>query len=218
MLSEHPTNPNEIVARYLGFDLNVDDFENEDWRKAQSVQIDRYWSGEPAPAERKAEARLLWSDEALHVRFLCNHWEPLVISNKPQLHQKTMGLWDRDVCEIFVAPDPNSVERYFEFEAAPTGEWLDVAVRWSARRRESDWGFISGMTTATQLGRSCLFTAMRIPWSRWIPQPQKGERWRVNLFRCVGKDPDRGYLSWQPTRTPEPLFHVPQVFGWLVFE
>jgi len=48
----------------------------------------------------------------------------------------------------------------------------------------------------------------------FYPEP---ERWRVNLFRCVGKDPDRGYLAWQSTRTPKPNFHVPQVFGWLVF-
>src|SRR5690349_7495580 len=174
MPSEDPTKANEIVALYVGSVLKVDDFENADWRKAQSVQIDRYWSGESAPAGHKAEVRVLWSDEALYVRFFCNQYEPLVISKKPQRQQKTMGLWDRDVCEIFIAPDPNSVEHYFEFEAAPTGEWLDVSIRWSARQRESDWGFTSGMTTATQLGRSYLFTAMRIPWSCSIPQPQRG--------------------------------------------
>ena len=217
MQSEDATNANEVVARYLGYDLNVTDLENADWRNADSVRIRRYWSGELATHGHKAEARLLWSDEALYVRFFCNKWEPLVVSKDPKRHQKTMGLWDRDVCEIFIAPDPNTVERYFEFEAAPTGEWLDVAVHWSARKRESDWGFNSGVTTATKVGDNFLFTAMRIPWSREIPQPQKGERWRVNLFRCVGKDPDRGYVAWQPTMTPQPSFHVPQVFGWLVF-
>ena len=50
-----------------------------------------------------------------------------------------------------------------------------------------------------------------------IPQPQQGDRWRVNLFRCVGKDPDRGYLAWQPTKMPKPGFHLPEVFGWLIF-
>jgi hypothetical protein len=217
MPSEDATSANEVIAYYIGYDLNVADFENADWRNAQSVRINRYWSGEPAPAGRKAEARLLWSDEALHVRFFCNRWEPLVANKRPQVRQKTKGLWDRDVCEIFIAPDPNTVERYFEFEAAPTGEWLDVAIHWSARKRDSDWGFNSGMTTATKAGGSFLFTAMRIPWSRAIPRPQKGDRWRINLFRCVGKDPDRGYVAWQPTMTPQPSFHVPQVFGWLVF-
>jgi Carbohydrate family 9 binding domain-like len=208
---------NEVVASYIGHDLNIDDFENEAWRNADPVQIDRYWSGEPVPPGRKANVALLWSDWAVYVQFFANQFEPLIVSKKPQLNQKTKGLWDRDVCEIFIAPDPNAVERYFELEAAPTGEWLDVAIRWSARERESDWGFNSGMTTATKLGRSFLFTTMRIPWSREIPQPQKGDRWRINLFRCVGKDPDRGYVAWQPTMTPQPSFHVPQVFGWLIF-
>jgi len=128
-----------------------------------------------------------------------------------------MGLWDRDVCEIFIAPDPTVVERYVEFEAAPTGEWLDVAIHWTRERRESDWEFNSHMTTAAKIEKNRVTIAMRIPWNHWIHEPQAGERWRVNLFRCVGSDPGRGYVAWQPTRTPEPNFHVPQVFGWLVF-
>ena len=129
-----------------------------------------------------------------------------------------MGLWDRDVCEIFIAPDPQVVERYFEFEAAPTGEWLDVAIHWMPDKRESDWKFDSHMTTSSHSLEGSITISIRIPWNHWIHEPQKGERWRVNLFRCVGKDPNRGYLAWQPTRTPEPGFHLPQVFGWLLFK
>jgi len=72
MPSEDATNANEIVAVHLAYDLNVKDLDNAAWRSAQSVQIDRYWSGEPAPATRHAEARLLWSDKALHVRYICH--------------------------------------------------------------------------------------------------------------------------------------------------
>jgi hypothetical protein len=74
------------------------------------------------------------------------------------------------------------------------------------------------MTTASQVEPRRITIAMRIPWNQWIHEPQKNERWRVNLFRCIGSDPTRGYLAWQPTRTPEANFHVPQVFGWLVFK
>ena len=217
MRSEDTANPNQVVALHLATDLNVTDLDNAEWRKAQSVQINRYWSGEPAPASRHAEARLLWSDKALHVRYACHQAEPLIVSSNPQIETKTMGLWDRDVCEIFIAPDPNAVERYFELEAAPTGEWLDVAVQWKPEQRESDWDFESQMTTAAEIEKDRVTIAMRIPWSCAIPHPQQGERWRVNLFRCVGKDPDRGYLAWQPTKLPKPGFHLPQVFGWLVF-
>ncbi len=208
-----------IEAHLIASDLKASDLGSRDWAKAQPVQIERYWSGDPAPDSRRANARVLWSKKALHVRFICHQSEPLIISEKPQTETKTMGLWDRDVCEIFIAPDPNVVERYFEFEAAPTGEWLDVAIHWMAQKRESDWSFNSHMTTAAhfqqELNRTMI--AMRIPWNHWIHEPQKGERWRTNLFRCVGKDPNRGYLSWQPTRTPQPNFHVPQAFGWLHF-
>jgi len=207
-----------IEARHTAIDLNATDLKSAEWKNAQGIQIDRYWSGAPAPAGRHAEARILWSKKALHVRFVCHQAEPLVVGEKPQTLNKTMGLWDRDVCEIFIAPDLHVVERYLEFEAAPTGEWLDVAIHWSPQKRESDWEFHSHMSTAASVEKDRVTIAMRIPWNHWIHEPQKGERWRVNLFRCVGKDPNRGYLAWQPTRTPQPNFHVPEVFGWLRFK
>ena len=207
-----------IAARHSGTDIGVADLQNAEWNKAQAVSIDRYWSGAPAPAGRAAEARILWSSKALHIRFVCHQAEPLIVSATPQTEKKTMGLWDRDVCEIFIAPDEPAVERYLEFEAAPNGEWLDVAIHWTPEKRESDWEFHSHMTTAAQVEQDRITIAMRIPWNHWIHEPQRGERLRVNLFRCVGSDPDRGYLAWHPTRTPKPNFHVPQAFGWLVFK
>jgi hypothetical protein len=207
-----------IEARHTAVDLKVTDLKSSAWHKAQPVKIDRYWSGEAAPAARHCEARILWSSKALHLRFVGQQAEPLVVSATPQIVKKTMGLWDRDVCEIFIAPDPNVVERYLEFEAAPNGEWLDVAIHWTPEKRESDWEFQSHMTTAAQVERDRITIGMRIPWNHWIHEPQRGERWRVNLFRCIGTDPGRGYLAWQPTRTKEAAFHVPQVFGWMVFK
>ena len=207
-----------VEAHFTPADLAVNDLHNAAWDKAPAVKIDHYWSGDPAPAGRHAEAQILWSTKALHIRYVCNQTEPLVVSDHPQNKTKTMNLWDRDVCEIFIAPDPHVIEKYLEFEVAPTGEWLDVALDLTSGQRESDWKFKSHMTTAARVGKDRVTMAMRIPWNHWIHEPQKGERWRVNLFRCVGKDPNRGYLSWQPTRTPEPLFHVPKAFGWLVFK
>jgi hypothetical protein len=206
-----------IEARHVTNDLSAGDLKSAEWNKTGHAQIDRYWSGDAAPNSRHAEARMLWSPKALHIRFVCHQNEPLVVSSNPQVSQKTMGLWEGDVCEIFIAPDPNVVEQYVEFEAAPTGEWLDVAIHWTPEGRESDWEFHSQMTTAAIVEKDRVTVAMRIPWNYWIHEPRTGERWRVNLFRCVGSDPGRGYLAWQPTRTPQPNFHVPQVFGWLLF-
>src|SRR5215471_9441325 len=100
----------EIRAVHIGSDLNVGDLDSAVWRNGEPVPINRYWSDQPAPASRHAEGRVLWSDQALHVRFTCHQTETLIVSATPQSEKKTMGLWDRDVCEIFIAPDPNAVE------------------------------------------------------------------------------------------------------------
>jgi Carbohydrate family 9 binding domain-like len=208
---------NTATAEYVKHDLNARDFDHTAWRNATPIQITRYWSGEDAPKGRHAEARILWSDRALCVRYICNQTEPLVINPTPHTQKKTVGLWDRDVCEVFLAPDEHLPERYFEFEAAPTGEWIDLAIHWLPEKRETDWEFHSGMTAAARVEKDRVVIVMRIPWDDWIHKPQKGERWRANLFRCVGSGETRGYLTWQPTRTPQPNFHVPKVFGWLRF-
>lgn len=207
-----------IVARYTSQTLAAAEFEDEIWRECQPVTITHYWSGEPATPSRHAEARLCWSNEALHVRFECKQREPLVVADNPRTDRKTLGLWDRDVCEIFLAPDTAKPSRYFEFEAAPTGEWVDLGITVTNAGRETDWDFESGFSCAANLEGERLLVGMRIPWSAALPKPEHGTLWRVNLFRCIGPEAPERYLAWSPTRTPEPNFHVPEVFGSLKFE
>jgi hypothetical protein len=208
----------QLVARYASRSLAVGDFENEIWQSCQRVPIDHFWSGERAPSSRQAEARICWSSESIHVRYVCKQQEPLVVAANPRTDAKTLGLWDRDVCEIFLAPDPANPSRYYEFEAAPTGEWVDLGITLTAAGRETDWDYFSGFTTAARLEGEELTIGMRIPWSESIPKPQAGEIWLANVFRCVGPEsPDR-YLAWRPTRTEKPNFHVPEAFGELRFE
>src|SRR6266478_474828 len=99
-----------IEAHHIATDLPVADLKSVEWNKALPVKIERYWSGEPAPQGRQAEARILWSRKALHLSFVCHQAGPLIVSGTPQTAKKTMGLWDRDVCEIFIAPDANVPE------------------------------------------------------------------------------------------------------------
>jgi hypothetical protein len=209
---------NIFEARRAGGSVNVGDFDNAAWKHARAAQIARYWSGDDAPLERRAQARALWDDEALTVRFDCRQAEPLVVSATPKLDQKTIGLWDRDVCEIFITPEGRAITHYYEFEVAPTREWVDLEVFLSPKGLAKYWEYSSGMTVASRVGASDLTLAMRLPWKSLTRTPRAGERWRCNLFRCVGRDPTRGYLAWQPTHTPEPSFHVPEKFGWIVFK
>jgi Carbohydrate family 9 binding domain-like len=206
------------VARYVASALPTDSFDSPVWNAAEPVSIRHLWSGEPAAPERHAEARLCWSNRGLHVRFIGNQREPLVTSPQPNASNKTLGLWDRDVCEIFIAPDPKNPSIYYEFEAAPTGEWVDLAIVITPSGRETEWDYQSGMEAAAAVGNQQITIGMTIPWSERIPSPVAGDLWKVNLFRCVGPEEPARYLAWRPTRAPEPAFHVPDAFGSLRFE
>lgn len=206
-----------ITARRIRGALAVTEFASPRWEEAAPVRLTRYWSGAEAPPERHAEARLVWHDEALCVRFTCRQAEPLVVSAEPRLDVKTIGLWERDVCEIFVAPDAEVPTRYLEFEVAPTGEWLDLRIEQKPEGRETAWDYEAGLSAGAQVAESSVTLTLALPWSAFGERPAPGARWRANLFRCVGAGPTRGYLAWRPTFTPEPNFHVPQAFGWLHF-
>ena len=206
-----------VVASYVN-ELSELDLRSEVWKSCELVRIERYWSGEPAPATRHAEARLCWSEEALHVRFICEQNEPLVISPSPQTNVKTLGLWDRDVCEVFLAPHLQGPHRYYEFEAAPTGEWIDLGIEIREQGRQTDWDYASGMIATAEIEAQQIRVSITIPWSGDIPKPTRADTWGINLFRCVGSDEETRYLAWRPTRTPQPNFHVPSAFGVLTFK
>ena len=205
-----------VIARFVTEPIGSD-LPNKLWESCPAVQITHYWSGELAPSSRFAEVRLCWNDKALMVRFVGEQHEPFNISEKPIVDRKTLGIWDRDVCEIFLAPHYAYPGNYFEFEAAPSGEWVDLGIALTSSGRQTEWDYESGMKTAVQIEPERIVVGMTIPWSDRIRKPKPGDEWRANLFRCVGSDEATRYLAWRPTYTAEPNFHVPDAFGILRF-
>ena len=191
--------------------------DDPEWEAADALTVSEYWSGESAPPERHCEARILWSDTGLHVRFHAVQAEPPVVAKEPVLDRKTPRLWERDVCEIFIAPGEKDPFRYLEFEVAPTGEWLDLAIEHEKDERATDWDFRSGMSAVGRIGEGSVGMAVTVPWDAFGVKPEPGDIWRGNLLRAVGSGEDRGYLAWSPTLTERPDFHVPQRFGKFVF-
>src|SRR5688572_6094930 len=178
-----PARPS-LNIKHITNEFAVSDLSNAAWKKAERIAVDSYWSGEDAPKGRRFTARLLWSKAAFYVLFEANQDEPLVISDKPELDRKTMGLWDRDVCEIFVAPNRKEPKKYFEFEVAPTGEWLDVALNLTSGTRKADWKYSSGMESFARAETNKILMAMKIPWSAFGKTPKAGDVWLGNLLRC----------------------------------
>jgi hypothetical protein len=196
----------------VSVDFPVSDSLHPAWDSGVPNRIETYWSGDNASPSLHYSTQALWSDLALYVRFETDHHFPYV-ATEINLQSKTIGLWERDVCEIFIAPDKNEPSKYFEFEVAPTGEWLDLAIDMTSGERVTDWDYSSGMEAAVRIEDGKVTMAMKIPWEAFGKKPTAGDVWLGNIFRCVGEEPDRGYLAWRPTMTKKPNFHVPEAFG-----
>ncbi len=204
---------NKTKITYIKDDFSVRELDHINWKKAEKVKVTKYWSGEDAPNGRHFSAKLLWSDSAVYVRFEANQNEALIISETPNLATKTKGLWDRDVCEIFFAPKREDFRKYFEFEIAPNGEWIDLGIYQKPDERITDWDYSSGMKSAARIAKDKILMAIKIEWKAFNKMPKTGDVWRGNIFRCVGEGKTRGYLAWSPTLTNSPNFHVPEKFG-----
>jgi hypothetical protein len=133
-----------------------------------------------------------------------------------------VGLWDRDVVEMFLGDDWKNIRHYREFEIAPTGDWIDLAI--DLDRQSYDYHWRSGWKTMARIDEAhkVWYAAARIPLSAVSKaRVQSGAKWRMNLYRIAGLGPDtqRKFLCWQPTcvkdRDPN---HVPEHFGTLVFQ
>jgi hypothetical protein len=123
--------------------------------------------------------------------------------------------------EMFLGDDWTNIRHYREFEIAPTGDWIDLAIDLDKKSYDKNWR--SGWKTMAAVDETShtWYAAARIPLKAITSQQVKdGTRWRANLYRIEGDGPDskRHFLCWQPTCAPgrDPN-HVPENFGTLVF-
>lgn len=168
----------------------------------------------------KTEIRGFWSDTDLYLLFTCPY-ETLNLWLPAQNDQPRRKLWDRDVVEMFLGDDWENIRHYREFEIAPTGDWIDLAIDLDHRGADRNWR--SGWHTKARIDEKAhvWYAAAQIPLKSVSTADVKpGTRWRMNLYRIdgQGEDPQRHFLCWQQTcvvnRDPN---HVPENFGTLVF-
>ena len=191
------------------------------WEKCETATIDRYWNGKSALREKGynwanlTHVRSLWNEE--HVYFYFESWfDSLNINSDWGTESATEGLWNKDVVEVFLRP--GTAASYFEIEASPLGQWMDLEIL--KPREEVDLTWNSDLELETVLNEhECIWRAfLGLPYQsmKELP-PEVGQAWRVNLCRIAGKEPDREYLAWRPTFTGQPDFHKPSSFGHLIF-
>ena len=190
------------------------------WKEAARTTIVKDCS-RVAASDLLTEVRAFWTDSDLYLLFRCPYHE-LNLFLPAQHDQPRVGLWDRDVVEVFLGDDWQNIRHYREFEIAPTGDWIDLAIDLDRQSYDHQWR--SGWRTEARIDSAARvwYAAARIPLRAVTSaKVQAGTRWRVNLYRIEGLGPDsqRHFLCWQPTcvqnRDPN---HVPEHFGTLVFQ
>ena len=204
----------EILAVEAAHPVRLDaEHPAPDWEAAAPAAFSADWQGKNADPRRQTEVRVLWSPDTLYLRFVC-HYESLTVFSDSEPNGRRDQLWDRDVAEAFLQPDPSRERYYKEFEVAPNGMWIDLDI---------SPGPLADLKSGLQ--RSVWLDEKSKIWAAELAIPMKAltanfdpkATWRVNFYRVEGPSEPRAYLAWQPTHTPQPNFHVPTAFGRLRF-
>ncbi len=186
--------------------------QEEAWQAAEPVRLEYQSLDGIARPELSTPVRLLWSDAYLYLSYECPYRE-LSIWSPPKLDGERLGLWDYDVVEAFIGSDPAQVERYTEFEWAPSGETLDLKLNLPSK--DFDWTAHAESAVTVDEQSRIWRVETRIP-MRALSEavPIAGSRWKINLYRHDRAT--QAFLAMSPTLKGS--FHTPSRFGWLEFQ
>jgi alpha-galactosidase len=204
----------EVVAVYVDHEIKLDAAHPaHEWQNARPISFSSDWQGNNPDPGRETKVRVLWFERTLYLRFECKYRELYVFDDSDPNGRRDQ-LWDRDVAEAFLQPDPSQERFYKEFEVSPNGMWIDLDIFPGGRA-----DLKSGMRRSVVLDeKSKTWSAdLAIPIEALTAHFDPAATWRANFYRVEGKKEPRAYLAWQATHTPQPNFHVPAVFGRLRF-
>lgn len=204
----------EVVAAPLKHEIQLDAAHPSlEWQRSAPVSFCGDWQGKNADPAKQTEVRVMWSSSTLYIRFV-SHYRDLNVFSDSDPNGRRDYLWDRDVAEAFLQPDPSKPRFYKEFEVAPNGMWIDLDISpgpladLKSGLQRSVW-----LEETNHIWAAELAIPMRALTRRFDPTSV----WRVNFYRIEGKREPRSYLAWRPTNTSQPNFHVPDAFGKLRF-
>lgn len=201
-----------------GFALDGD-LQKEVWKRAHWVRFDHHMSGQKRYPQSETEVATAWTPHNVYFAYRCKFVE-LNVYKDADPAVKTWDLWNRDVVEVFLNPQPERVNHYYEFEVSPNNLWIDLEIDID-KTPFNDAGWESHFDHATRIdhGLRIWTCEMRIPITPMrAKEISAGTEWRLNLFRAdgPGDDSQRRFLSWSTIPTGA-SFHNPTRFGIIQF-
>ena len=209
-----------ITSKFSHQDFKPDaNLKKKVWREAEWVRFDHDMSGAPNYPQAETSVASCWTATHVYFAFRCKYSTLNVYEGEDTVKER-WELWNRDVAEVFLNPEPERVSHYYEFEVAPNNQWIDLEID-KTKTPFNDAAWDSRFEHATRVdAKKHLWTCeMRIPLSSIkVSAIQPDTQWRVNFFRAdgPGDDSQRRFLSWSAI-TEGKSFHVPTRFGIIRF-
>jgi len=183
------------------------------WDEARSFRFEADWQGKNADPQRETEVRLLWTPETLYLRFHAKY-RAITVFADAEPNGRRDQLWDRDVAEVFLQPAGSDRRRYKEFEISPNGMWIDLDI--APGEKHDLKSELRRRVTLNEASKTWI-AELALPMKSLVKRFDPAASWKVNFYRVEGPSEPRFYSAWQPTGTPAPNSHVPEVFGKLIF-
>jgi Carbohydrate family 9 binding domain-like len=213
-------NSSETVATYSARDAVPDgDLSKDIWKRARWIEFDHDPTGKTENPAVRTRVAAVWSDRYIYFAF-SGHYETVNTYEGEDISKERWELWNRDVVEVFLNPQPERIPHYYEFEVAPNNQWIDLEID-KTKTPFNDAAWNSGFEHATKIDEKnhLWLTEMAIPLAAvGVDKIHTGDQWRVNFFRAAGHggDEKRTFLAW--SSIPQGgTFHVPSRFGILRF-
>jgi hypothetical protein len=172
--------------------------------------------------DSETQVASLWTPTFVYFAFWCKY-RTLNIYEADDSAKERWELWNRDVIEAFINPQPERFLHYYELEVGPNNQWIDLEIDLT-KTPMNDAGWNSGFQHATRVDavHKVWMVEMCIPVkSMGVNGVQPGDEWRLNLYRAdgPGDDTKRRFMAWSqlPAGTST-SFHQPASFGIIKFE
>lgn len=206
--------PKPIVhAKHVTEEPKIDGVLDEEvWQMAAPAHVEYSSENYTARPDLATTVRVLWTDNHLYFGWECP-FTALTVFDPANTKDERIGLWEKDVVEMFIGPDPGKIKRYGEYEVSPSNEWVDLI----CDLPDKDFAWNGGLESAVKVDtqRKVFTVEIRLNVDKLTEKkPTPGARWTLNLYRIDRAN--KAFLAFSPVLTGS--FHTPEKFGVLEFE
>jgi hypothetical protein len=197
------------------------DLSKKVWKEARRITFDQDAFGRSHFPDSEVQVASLWTPGYVYFAYWCKYRSLNIYAGEDPAKER-WGLWDRDVVEAFINPQPERFLHYYEFEVAPNNQWIDLEIDLTKTPfNDAAWDSHFEHATIIDAEHKVWSVEMRIPVkSMRVNAIHAGDEWRLNLYRAdgPGDDTQRRFMCWSPLPAgPNKSFHQPASFGIIKF-